>query len=416
MSIYDSTAKQRAVDIATAVGLFVQIAFGIVNLQRGHPDIAMLNGVLLVVLVLNYFVFRRTGNMAVAGAVGLGSAMTLVTVATKTLGVAVLVWVYAVPTPVFYLLGLVRGGWFLGFWGVAIGLYFSLADVPANMSMTDKIEMGTCYLMVSLLAYKIEQLRADYIHKIDNLARKARRANQAKDRFLAHMSHELRTPLNSILGFTQILQLRGEVPESSRPHLEKISISGQHLLDLVDTILDFSRLESDQVELHPERFEIGRIMAETTDVVEVLASQRSVQLVRNWSGEGWLLADRRLIRQALLNLMSNAVKFTPEGGRVTLDCVIGDDCRISVRDTGVGIGSDDLDKLFEPFAQIDNPFQAGSRGSGLGLPIVKGIVEEHGGEVLVDSEVGRGSCFTLVLPAEILTGPPPAVKVPEPVA
>ncbi|BFM40331.1 ATP-binding protein [Synechocystis sp. LKSZ1] len=229
------------------------------------------------------------------------------------------------------------------------------------------------------------------------------RATRLKDEFLANMSHELRTPLNAILGMTEVLQeeIFGPVNLKQQEALKTVENSGNHLLSLINDILDLSKIESGQMELNIGPATIPELCKDSLSFIKQQAMKKGLrvetQLAPNLP-ELWV--DERRIRQALINLLNNAVKFTPEGGRITLSVSwpTADRVRFSVEDTGIGIAPEQMGKLFQPFIQVDSALNRRYEGTGLGLALVKRIVELHGGEIGLTSQVGVGSCFTLDLP------------------
>ncbi|MGM0455340.1 MAG: PAS domain-containing protein, partial [Cyanobacteriota bacterium] len=242
------------------------------------------------------------------------------------------------------------------------------------------------------------------------------RATRLKDEFLASMSHELRTPLNAILGMTEALQedVFGAVSDAQRHALQTIESSGGHLLALINDILDVAKIESGQIELNLSATAIAPLCESSLNVIKQQALSKNIELTLNLSSTvPQMLLDERRMRQVLINLLNNAVKFTPKGGHIKLQVtplfgppshpttasVIG--VRWSVEDTGIGIAPEHLPKLFQPFMQIDSALNRQFEGTGLGLSLVKRLVELHGGEVGVTSQLGVGSCFTITLP---LTG------------
>jgi signal transduction histidine kinase len=229
-----------------------------------------------------------------------------------------------------------------------------------------------------------------------------KKATQAKSEFLAHMSHELRTPLNVINGFSELLLdgVPGEINEEQRQCLNDILSSGKHLLSLIDDILDLSRIESGKMELKLADFSL-------TDLIETIRSEMtSIMVPRKQVFEVEVEeklppvnADNAKVRQVFLNLLSNATKFTPDGGRVKVEVVRENNwCRVSVVDNGIGIKKEDQERLFTPFVQLEKPLDRTRGGTGLGLTIARQIVEKHGGKILVESEYGKGSRFSFTLP------------------
>jgi signal transduction histidine kinase/DNA-binding response OmpR family regulator len=229
-------------------------------------------------------------------------------------------------------------------------------------------------------------------------------ANRHKTIFLANMSHELRTPLNSILGFSELLRDddsgRFDAITGHR-FLEQIHTSGQHLLDLINDILDLSKVEAGQMELHAERVDLAESVSLVLSTVEPLAKTKNISLESNSAHGLYLVADPIKLKQMLLNLVSNAIKFTPSGGRVAIETrQVEEWIEIAVTDTGIGIAGTDLERLFREFQQLDAGHGRQQEGTGLGLALTRKFAELHGGEVKVESAPAKGSTFTLRLPVE----------------
>lgn len=229
------------------------------------------------------------------------------------------------------------------------------------------------------------------------------RANQAKSRFLANMSHELRTPLNAVIGFSELLKSRPGAGKTTE-YADIIGQSGAHLLGLINDILDLSKVEAGRLELHEEEVDLGRSIRECVDSLRAkIDTGRLTVEVGALAQPLMVRADDRCIRQILLNLLSNALRYTKPGGLVHVSTRLSaDDIQILVRDTGVGIAGDDLARVFESFEQGSHRVVSGHHGTGLGLPIVKGLAEAHGGRVTLESAVGKGTCVTVHLPASRL--------------
>ena len=230
-------------------------------------------------------------------------------------------------------------------------------------------------------------------------------ANQAKSHFLANMSHELRTPLNAILGFSEITcrQLYG--PIGSNKYLEyarNIWDSGEHLLGIVNSVLDTSKIEAGSFKLDEAPCDIGEIVDAAMRIVQERAHRAGLTLEQQVApGLRLILVDERACRQILLNLLGNAVKFTPAGGKVTATAALAPDgdLLLCVADSGVGIASDDIDKVFDRFNQVDGSYARRHSGTGLGLHLTRKLVELHGGTIRLDSEVGVGTTVAITLPA-----------------
>ncbi|MBD2089344.1 PAS domain S-box protein [Microcoleus sp. FACHB-1515] len=229
------------------------------------------------------------------------------------------------------------------------------------------------------------------------------RANRLKDEFLANMSHELRTPLSAMLGLSRALQEEtfGSLNDRQRQFVETIASSGDHLLALINDILDLAKIGSGRFELELAAVPIYGLCQTSLAFVQPLAEQKNIAIDAHLPPSSCLaVLDERRICQVLINLLSNAVKFTPPGGRVTLSVKVDpqSSIRFSVSDTGIGIAPDDQTLLFQPFVQIDSSLSRHHDGTGLGLALVKQIVELHQGSVSVESQLGKGSCFSVILP------------------
>ncbi len=230
------------------------------------------------------------------------------------------------------------------------------------------------------------------------------RANRLKDEFLAGISHEVRTPLSAILGLAELLhgQIVGPLNDEQVDMLRRIDESGRHLLAIINDLLELAKIEAGRFELEPRLTAAHQVCHASVRMINELALRKSQRVRVNLDPRVEALhADERRLRQALINLLSNAVKFTPPGGEIGLD-LEGDSeneiVRITVWDTGIGIAAEDMPRLFQPFSQIQNEYQRGQAGSGLGLVMVARLAELHGGGVSLVSEPGKGSRFTITLP------------------
>jgi two-component system cell cycle sensor histidine kinase PleC len=245
---------------------------------------------------------------------------------------------------------------------------------------------------------------ADLAERYAEESRRAEEANDAKSKFLANMSHELRTPLNAIIGFSEIMASGMFGPLGSAKYNEysrDIHESGQYLLDVINDILDMSKIEAGGVHLAPEDVDLDRTLADCVRVVWGRANEKRVTVQSQIATGIHLHADRRALKQIALNLLSNAVKFTPDGGTVTVRSrVRGGMITVAIADNGIGIPKDALGKLGRPFEQVESQLTKRHQGSGLGLAIAKSLVELHGGRMRIRSVLGAGTTVVVRLPAD----------------
>jgi two-component system, cell cycle sensor histidine kinase PleC len=256
----------------------------------------------------------------------------------------------------------------------------------------------------------IEELARSKSRSDTALAR-AEAANRAKSEFLANMSHELRTPLNAIIGFSEMIHSRAFALEKDAEYGLIIHQSGHHLLALINDILDLAKIEAGGLSLKETDIELARLLRECVEMMRVRADSGEVVLHCDTpAAQVWVHADERALRQIVLNLLSNALKFTPAQGAVRVFLRSEKDGAIAfgVMDTGYGIRSEDLKRVFENFGQGRHDVSMADKGTGLGLPIVKGLAEAHGGRVDLRSHVGEGTCVTVTLPARRLCAFPAA--------
>jgi two-component system, cell cycle sensor histidine kinase DivJ len=239
---------------------------------------------------------------------------------------------------------------------------------------------------------------------IEEARSEAERANAAKSRFLATVSHELRTPLNAIIGFSEMLLNEEALKLDAarrQDYSQLINESGQHLLSVVNGILDMSKIETGNFEITPEPFAPAPVIGTCCDILALKAREAGVDLVARIGELGEITADKRALKQILLNLLSNAIKFTDRGGRVTVTAKReGAHVVLAVEDTGVGIDAADLPRIGDPFFQARGSYARPYDGTGLGLSIVKGLVALHGGTIDIRSRLGEGTCVTVRLPVD----------------
>jgi CheY-like chemotaxis protein/anti-sigma regulatory factor (Ser/Thr protein kinase) len=237
-------------------------------------------------------------------------------------------------------------------------------------------------------------------------------ANKTKSIFLANMSHELRTPLNAIIGFSELLLDDPErFKEAARTgFLEQIHTGGGQLLALINEILDLSKVEAGQMDLRLRNVDVASIVGEVVGIIAPLAGKKEIKVGSDSQGAGNVVADEGKLRQMLLNLLSNAIKFTPNGGIVTITARRLPEClEIAVADSGIGIAEEDRGRIFQEFQQLDSGADRQAQGTGLGLALTRRFAILHGGDVRMESEIGKGSVFTLALPLTLTVSEEPGV-------
>lgn len=249
---------------------------------------------------------------------------------------------------------------------------------------------------------KQTQKLKEYVSKLENYNLMLLEANSHKTKFLSNMSHELRTPLNAILGFSQLLIARqyGEINEAQKESIETIYNSGRHLLDLVNDLLDISKIDSGTMSLHPEPSDVSSFVDNVLSMMRSQFKKKNIETsVKVDETIGLVYVDIRKCRQIMLNLLSNAFKYTPDGGKIAVDVTKASEefLQIEVKDTGIGLEEESLAKIFQEFYQVDKTLQKDMQGTGIGLALTKKLIELHGGEIFVESSPGKGSVFTFTL-------------------
>ena len=284
------------------------------------------------------------------------------------------------------------------------GGYVSVGtDITALKTHEEKLVDSEQRQMATILDLRASQHRlAELAEKYAEEKTRAEEANQAKSKFLANMSHELRTPLNAIIGFSEIMESGMFGPLGADKYNEyctDIRGSGQYLLEVINDILDMSKIEAGRIRLDFEDLDLDTLLSESMRVVSAKAQEKQLQVNSRISPDLHLRADRRAIKQIALNLLSNAVKFTPAGGRITVRARASDECiLLGIADSGIGIAKDALTRLGRPFEQVESQLTKSHQGSGLGLAIAKSLVELHGGNMRIRSALGRGTLVVVRLP------------------
>ncbi len=295
----------------------------------------------------------------------------------------------------------------LALMGVGVHIYFIWLARGLNQTALDRLRLRN---QKDLLIVELEQEKAIS----DEARRRAEAANNSKSQFLATMSHELRTPLNAILGFSEVIKAEVMGPVGTPVYKEyagNIHDSGRHLLNLINEILDLSRIEAGRYELTEERVELADVVDDCVRLLKLRANAKGLEIsviAAETLPAVW--ADQRALRQICLNLMSNAIKFTPKGGRVTVAIALsaGGGQRLSVKDNGPGIPENEIPKVLQPFGQGTLAHQTAEGGTGLGLSIVQNLIELHGGTFELKSELRKGTEAIVTVPARrVMVAAPP---------
>lgn len=277
---------------------------------------------------------------------------------------------------------------------IAFGL--NILNVTASLAMF-ALFLANFFMLKNFEKSKLKNSTATIREKINGKDE----VRKTKTEFLANMSHELRTPLNSIIGFAQMLQdqVIGDLNDQQLRYISYILNSGKHLEQMINNILDLAKIDAGRSELMLEEIPLIGIVNETIESVKELSEQKKINIETNIQEDLKIVADKLKLKQIVFNLLSNAVKFTPSNGYVSLvGKRINDDILVSVTDTGIGIREDDIGRIFSLFEQGDSSLTKVHHGTGLGLALVKMLVEMHGGRVWAESELGKGSTFSFTLP------------------
>jgi signal transduction histidine kinase len=342
------------------------------------------------------------------------------------------VWVFLYPPLAFFLLGQRKG--FVAAASIlvmiALGLFFPRPGAVSTVDIrTLKAQFALSILCTMVISYFYERTRKEAERNLmlsesrlrenneelrmakersERLAAQAQSANEAKSQFLANMSHELRTPLNHIIGFTELVLdgAAGELNDRQSEYLRDVVFSSRHLLSLISDVLDLSKVEAGKIELHPTALDLGALLDRCVMMVKDRAQRHGITVTVDAARRTTpIRADEQRLRQIVTNLLSNAVKFTPDGGSVLLSVSAaahprdGGGCEIAVSDTGIGIATENLERIFRPFEQAESATDRSHEGTGLGLSLSRRLVELHGGRIWAESPgLGKGSTFRVRLP------------------
>lgn len=449
----DYRRKVIMINVVTVVAILTLVFLGFIGHLQGNPLLGYLDHIMAAVLTVLLVFLYRSGQYEVAARTGIflmGLFFVYLFVTGGEDGTGHL-WYYTFPLFASFLLGWREGlwaavlilipasifllvqnrlpsSWHVYQWGFAFRFIPSFLVVTAYSYTFERLRekgFSESQLKTMALEQANAELRKEVIERkqaeqrLEHARRVAEKANQAKSEFLSNMSHELRTPLNHIIGFTELVVDRnfGDLNPTQEEYLNDVLDSSHHLLSLVNDILDLSKVESGKQELLREPVDLRQLLEESLNIIRENAQKNQIDVrFRIDALPEAFSADPRRIKQILYNLLSNAVKFTPEGGWIEVTAglagsgdTLGDAVQIGVSDSGIGIEPEDMDRIFNPFEQVDNSSSRRYPGTGLGLSLTKQLVESHGGRIRAESP-GRhqGSRFLFTLPIRCVDGTRPA--------
>jgi signal transduction histidine kinase len=448
----ESLRKYILLNLVCLVGILALIPMAVLAFSQANPYLGSIDILVAVLLGGNLIYLHRGGNIETACYIGIAYALLLFWFLVFSGGVnnTAYVWSYTFPLFAMFLLGSRKGSAANLVFLVPTVLFLLVEpDLPMSTTYPDNLKQRfiPSFVVVLIYAYLFELIREKYFQRLEReiaehkkTTKKLREAklvsenaNQAKSEFLASMSHELRTPLNHIIGFSELLVDKhlGHLNANQEEYLNDVLDSGKHLLSLINDILDLSKVESGKMSLEPGRVDLSHLIQKSGLMITEKVHKHKIRFTTQLEElPQSIVADERKLKQVLYNLLSNAVKFTPENGAITItgrqlalpqgDLVTSDGRRlalpskagqggrcpqnwveIAVTDTGVGLEKEDLDRVFDPFEQVNKSVYRHAQGTGLGLSLTKDFVNLHGGVIWVESGGGNGgSRFAFLLPVD----------------
>ena len=415
--------------IATAPTLII---FSVPHFIRSEYIFGFLLLLAAAAAVVSLVILSNTDNVVIYRMINIGfiGALFLYLLDASSPNGNMALWLYVYPLISFFLLGRHNGFYFSGAIYLCVLLYLLFQE---QLTVVTPYETGfkarflVSLFLVNFLTYAFEFIRYKYEegmirnqNKLTQAKKDAENANAAKSEFLANMSHELRTPLNHIIGFTELVvdERVGKLNKTQKEYLNDVNDSSSHLLSLINDILDISKVEAGKLELHSSPVALNELLENSLVMVREKASKNGINLsCKNNGIPETIWADERKLKQIQYNLLSNAVKFTPQNGQINLEARVVDLVKdpefnhldvntnsqnwicISVTDTGIGLLKGDLERIFNPFEQVEHSKSRKYQGTGLGLSLTKTLIELHGGKIWVESKgEGKGCAFNYILP------------------
>jgi signal transduction histidine kinase len=405
----------RLLNLSGLLAIAILVFMGFFAFGEGENVLAIIDITSAVLLSSVLIYLGKTGNYNVTSAVGVYfmEVFLFFFAVSGGSGATGHLWSFTLPLFATFLLGAKKG---LIASMIYIGIISAIFILPlqspffAVYPLNFKIRFSLSFFIVSIFSYHFENLRIIIYRQLisrnfelEAEKRKAEAASRTKTEFLANMSHELRTPLNHIIGFGELLQDQqaGSLNEKQTEYMDDILNSSGHLLSLINDILDLAKVEAGRLELEFQTCELDELIRKAFAIFSEPAEQKGISLNNKTATGGILLSvDTRRFTQILYNLLSNALKFTPAGGSITLSSETANgDLLLSLRDTGIGIEKENLQRVFQSFEQVESKSSRRFQGTGLGLALTRRLVELHRGKIWAESDgVGKGSCFCFTLP------------------
>jgi signal transduction histidine kinase len=408
-------------NIVCISGLLMLVPMAGLAIYQSNPTLAIFDLVMAFILFASYLYLRKTGKYYPASYFCTVTAMVLFLFLFYTGGVnnSAFVWIYTFPLFSLFLLGVRGGSTITTILFLAI-MVFLFVEPKGPIFTTYPHELTQriipSFIVVYICSFIFEYLRGKTETALKEAKQIAENANLAKSEFLANMSHELRTPLNHIIGFTELVidEHFGDINEKQMEYLNDALGSSRHLLDLINDILDLSKIEARKLTLNPTLVNLPVLLENSLMMIKEKAARHGIRISKNIAGiPQTIKADERKLKQILYNLLSNAVKFTPDHGEVVLVAGMygeidsdggetpgdGKFVEIMVKDTGIGLSAEDIRIIFDPFEQVDRSASRKYQGTGLGLSLTKQLIDLHGGKIWVESNGrGKGSQFRFIMP------------------
>ena len=408
----DEKALQFFCMVFTIVGIFMFV----LNTVLGYHFMAYVTGALGVCMFITLLVLRKKGDIRIGVINIIVSMMVLLGYLLVSGGVEgfSIIWLLLVPPMAMYFLSLYYGGIGSTILGIIITIYMwsplHLLGYPYSRTYVGRFPIA--YFVEMLVCTVIQYRIWKYQKEHQELLERAEEANRAKSDFLANMSHEIRTPMNAIMGMCELVLNEEDLSEDVRENCSNIHLSGRNLLGIINDLLDFSKIESGKMELVCEQYQLASMLNDVINMAMARKGEKNIEMIVDCDPNipDKLYGDEIRIRQIIVNLLTNAIKFTHEGGVLFRIGArresYGINLIITIKDSGIGIRKKNLNKIFQSFSQVDTKKNRAIEGTGLGLAISKQLVKRMGGTIHAESVYGEGTEFTVVIPQKVIVDEP----------